>query len=209
MNNLDDLPDICGLNLPTKQFTTTAKIDPCAMRVKLRRSTSLKMKEKKARELVETLPEPGEAIHLVSSGIFDYWTLVPVIVEMLGGHVKESRFSTWAMTMPVCKQFIEMIQGQKLGECGFIADRSLQRMQGPVYAQIVGEFLKNDFPFRVTKCHAKIALLHMDDDWIVIEGSANFTNNPRIEQMVILNDRSVYEFHKAWMAEIFNALTHE
>ena len=42
-------------------------------------------------------------------------------------------------------------------------------------------------------------------DWITIEGSANFTANPRLEQTVVSNDADLYAFHRAWLEEMLGA----
>ena len=52
--------------------------------------------------------------------------------------------------------------------------------------------------------HAKIILLNNGKDYITMEGSANFTANPRIEQNTVCNSRQLYEFHKGWMDEILS-----
>lgn len=50
--------------------------------------------------------------------------------------------------------------------------------------------------------HSKVTLIENGTDYLVIEGSANFTANPRIEQFVITNSKELYLFHKSWMDEI-------
>lgn len=37
---------------------------------------------------------------------------------------------------------------------------------------------------------------------ICVEGSANFTANPRIEQFTISNDTALANFHKKWIENI-------
>jgi hypothetical protein len=56
---------------------------------------------------------------------------------------------------------------------------------------------------RVSNCHAKAFVLH-NDDWSVSSvGSANFTNNPRIEAGHISTNPAVSAFHIRWInAEI-------
>ena len=49
------------------------------------------------------------------------------------------------------------------------------------------------------KNHAKVSLLQIEDAYFVIEGSANFTANPRIEQFVLTNSKELFDFHRAWM----------
>ena len=206
---MEDLDKFFSADLPDKQFTTTHKIDPRAIRSRLKRESAQKMKEKHAEDLIVRLPEEGEAIHVVSAGIFDYWTLIPVIAKLLDEPITQSRFSTWAMTMPVCQQFTAMMDAGELGDCGFLADRSLQRMQGPVYAALATRFNAASMPLRMTNCHAKVALIKTATRSIAMEGSANFTNNPRIEQFCVMNDQSVYDFHFKWMQELFDADTND
>jgi len=59
---------------------------------------------------------------------------------------------------------------------------------------------------RVSSCHAKAFAL-INDSWAIsCVGSANFTNNPRIEAGHISTARNVAEFHADWIrAEIANA----
>ncbi|MDD2328602.1 MAG: hypothetical protein PHZ13_09865, partial [bacterium] len=56
---------------------------------------------------------------------------------------------------------------------------------------------------KVISCnnHAKVVLIRTDDKYYVIEGSANWTGNPRIEQNVLVQSRDLFEFHKGWMEE--------
>ena len=46
-------------------------------------------------------------------------------------------------------------------------------------------------------------LFEAPPDFIVIEGSANFTANPRLEQNVMVNDEDLFRFHAEWMEEMF------
>jgi hypothetical protein len=36
----------------------------------------------------------------------------------------------------------------------------------------------------------------------IIEGSANFTANPRIEQFILSNHVGLFHFHRSWMDKI-------
>ena len=51
--------------------------------------------------------------------------------------------------------------------------------------------------------HAKVLLVSnaASDTYMTCEGSANLTANPRLEQYVFTNDRTLYEFHRTWMEE--------
>jgi hypothetical protein len=46
-------------------------------------------------------------------------------------------------------------------------------------------------------------LMKKDNNYIVLEGSANLTANPRAEQFILSNHKDLYEFHKGWMEDIY------
>lgn len=60
--------------------------------------------------------------------------------------------------------------------------------------------------------HSKIILLRPQDaeDYFIIEGSGNFSENAYIEQYSLDNSRQIYEFHKHWIeAYVFDPATVE
>lgn len=57
----------------------------------------------------------------------------------------------------------------------------------------------NSSKIKLTKVHAKVAIL-LADQWAVsIIGSANLTKNPRIEAGIISTCQEVAEFHANWI----------
>lgn len=54
--------------------------------------------------------------------------------------------------------------------------------------------------------HAKVFLAKTDDNkHIVFEGSGNLSDNARIEQYLIEDNITTYEFHKNWIDDILNS----
>jgi len=62
---------------------------------------------------------------------------------------------------------------------------------------------KNRENFTIIKkySHAKVTLIEQEGRNIVISGSGNYSENPKIEQYTINNDRGLFEFHRGWMLE--------
>jgi hypothetical protein len=74
-----------------------------------------------------------------------------------------------------------------------------------VYAHLYEGLQKRGQKYATRENHTKIMLFHFDDDYIVIEGSANLTNNRRMKQNVIMSSKMMYEFHKNWMDDILQS----
>ena len=70
------------------------------------------------------------------------------------------------------------------------------------YATLLEGIQRNNQKYVACKNHTKIILFQIGDNYYTIEGSANFSSNPRIEQYNMINDRQLYEFHKQWMDDI-------
>ncbi len=50
------------------------------------------------------------------------------------------------------------------------------------------------------RCHAKVATLHFADGLrLVFEGSMNLSTNRNLEQMTVINDAGLHDWHTAWI----------
>jgi len=77
-----------------------------------------------------------------------------------------------------------------------------KRRESAVYATLLAGIERRGGRLYSFRNHTKIALLQKDKDYIVMEGSANFTSNPRLENFIIVNDRGLYEFHSGWFNDM-------
>ena len=50
--------------------------------------------------------------------------------------------------------------------------------------------------------HAKTFSITNGTDYITVTGSANWSENPRIGNFLILNDVNLFKHHKDWMSEL-------
>lgn len=162
------------------------------------------MKQQNARDILQELPSPGEAVHIISNGSFDYWTFVPIIIDLLGGRSQEGWFSTWTLNRSNCTELFEIYDRGALGTINFLTGLYFKRRETAVYAKLLTGIQQRGQRYKALENHAKIILLTNGEDWITMEGSANFTANPRIEQNTVYNIRSVYDFHRSWMDEILS-----
>jgi hypothetical protein len=82
-----------------------------------------------------------------------------------------------------------------------------KRRETAVYAFLLEGIRARGGRFRAFQNHAKVQLIANPDRdaWYTVEGSANLTSNPRLEQYVITNDRPLWEFHRRWMEEMLTA----
>src|SRR5262245_27389745 len=59
-----------------------------------RRSFKAKLKLENASRLIEAIPGPGEAIHLICNGNFASWDIVPAILRLTGDTIQRLDIAT-------------------------------------------------------------------------------------------------------------------
>ena len=124
------------------------------------------------------------------------------------GHVAEFYGSTWTLNRANARELLELMDAGTLGKVAVVTGVYFKRREAAVYTTLVEGLATRGGRYMALENHAKVALLGNPDTdtWIVVEGSANWTANPRIEQNVVSNDRDLFEFHRAWMESVLPAV---
>ena len=179
-----------------------------SIRLDVKRSM-LRVKQKdNLRTVIQTPPRPGEQVHVVSANKFDFWTWVPVMVEWMG---KADRLycSTWTTNRANTKNLFELWDAGKIGVADWLVGLYFKRRETDVYAMLLDGLVKRGGRLKAFETHAKVLLLNNKrrNAWYSIESSANMTANPRLEQYVITNDKSLWTFHQEWFEEMLEIKT--
>jgi len=174
----------------------------------LRREALRRHKRVKQRQALTQVvgepPAPGESVHIVSEARFDFWTWVPAMIHWLG-RTRALYCSTWTLSRPNAVELFELWDRGEIGVAHFLTGLYFKRRETAVYTFLLKGIRARGGRYRCFRNHAKVLLLDAPDrdTWLTVEGSANLTSNPRLEQYVLTNDRELYEFHREWMEEAF------
>lgn len=179
----------------------TKVINARAMTIRARREVAAVGKKGRLLDLVPNPPRHGEQIHAISPGDFDYWTWIPQMLEWFGRRPTDGYFSTWTMNANNVRELLELIDRGTIATAAVLTGLYFKRRESAVYAQLITGLESRKMRYRAFRNHAKVTLLHPRGtrDYITVEGSANFTANPRLEQYCITNDRGLHDFHREWM----------
>lgn len=201
MDNLNDLfrPIDYGVSLETTETITPRKV-----RIDGKRKMITCLKKEKAKDLLGHPPKPNEFFHIVSNGSFDYWQLCPLLIELTKAKNVTIHASTWTLNRQNALEMLEMLDDGRCGSLHLLTGTYFKRRESAVFATIANGLMQRKQKIRALENHAKVLLI--DDhagNYFVMEGSANFTANPRIEQNIIGNNRELYEHHRGWIEEAF------
>ena len=201
---MSDLDPVFSLDFGEADYQTNEEISPKIMRMRAKHKMKTALRRELAKEVLTELPDPGESIHIVSNGKFDYWSFVPIISNLLKRPIEQAFFSTWTLNRACCKELFDLLDQGKVLKCGFLTGIYFKSRESAIYATMVNGLESRGQKFKALENHSKVTLLESGKNFIVMEGSANFTANPRIEQNTITNSKELFDFHKSWFEEILN-----
>ncbi len=97
----------------------------------------------------------------------------------------------------------ELWDAGKISVSDWLVGLYFKRRETHVYATLLDGLIKRGGRLKAFETHAKVLLLNnaAKNAWYTIEGSANLTANPRLEQYVITNDKALWQFHQTWFEE--------
>ncbi|HEY3320864.1 MAG TPA: hypothetical protein VGP72_10405 [Planctomycetota bacterium] len=205
------LPDATNTRLEGLHLDLFGNPEPQSQKQPTARALKRQAKERfvrglKRETLKELLPKPpaaGECIHLISNGKFDYYTFVGILLDWLGGSCDEFYGSTWTMNRNNANDLLALIDAGKIKRATVATGVYFLKREQAVANTILLGLRERGQRFKAWENHAKVLLMTNGQDWYSVEGSANWTANPRTEQNIVLNDRQTYEFHKGWLEEMF------
>jgi hypothetical protein len=199
-NHLVD--DILGISAPLE---STEMPNPRALRRQARRQVARIGHQESLRDVVPNPPAAGESIHIASGSKFDFWTWAPVMLDWIGT-AGTLYCSTWTLSRPNAVDMLEQWDAGRFESAAFLTGTYFKRRETAVYTLLLEGLLARGGRFVAFQNHAKVMLLDNParGTWLTVEGSANLTANPRWEQYVITNDRTLWEFHRTWMEEMLS-----
>jgi nitrate reductase beta subunit len=119
--------------------------------------------------------------------------------------IKEMYLATWTISKQNIKRLQEAVQSGRLEKLTLVFSSTLKPANPALYASLVGSL--KDFPnvkLKEINSHAKTFSITNGKDYLTVSGSANWSENPRIENFLILNDKNLFDHHKEWMEELAN-----
>jgi len=137
--------------------------------------------------------EQDTVLQFVTKGEWSTHDLLFHILNQVGA--SEVTIATWSVSSPVVAQIANLLESGMITKLDGLFDWRMK-----VRCPEAEQFLKfNCANIRLINCHAKVTVIKNDNWNITIVGSANLTNNPRIESGVIFTDKETADFNLEWM----------
>lgn len=119
--------------------------------------------------------------------------------------ITEMYLATWTISKANIKRIKDALDSGKLKYLTFVFSSTLKAANPSLYANLMLNLKEySNVSLKEINSHAKTFSLTNGNDFITVSGSANWSENPRIENYLILNDKQLFNHHKEWMTELSN-----
>jgi hypothetical protein len=139
---------------------------------------------------------PNISRHYVSYGNWSMHELLLHLLDLTGP--AEVYFTTWSLKEYPVRLMIDAIEKGKITKLCAILDSRVKIRNQDVYFLAKTQFTT----LKLYDCHAKVCVIISHKWKISIVGSANMTNNPRVEAGVLSTHEHIADFHKNWILRV-------
>lgn len=197
------------LNISDKQIETTQKPakPKTSEKQKLIKKEKTLLRKEVAKEIIQSIggwPKVNESVDVITNGQSNAGGFYETAKEEFKG-IEKLCLATWMINRHYIDMLIEDINTGRLKSLVFILSNRMSQLGGGHKANY--SRIKSIFPdmeniqFRVCHSHAKVYALKTAGNHFVVSGSGNWSENPRIENYIIQNSKTSFEFHEKWMTE--------
>lgn len=148
-------------------------------------------------DMVDNLKQ-GEAVQFCTGGLWSMHEMLRLLL-MKSGPAKVW-MTTWTITEEPMRVLLDLIKQGYITELSAVLDYRIERRK-PEAFQLASNIISR---IKLTKCHAKVAVIQNDQWDITVMGSANFSKNPRIEAGVVFTDKESAEFNMQWINDVID-----
>lgn len=160
---------------------------------------------KSLESLKEAIPLPLEdntIANYLSSGAWSTWQLAEYLIEHYPG--RELLLSTWSLSEFSARKIISWLAEGRISSVSALLDHRAKNR----HAEAFHMARQNFSCVRMTHVHAKVFVLAGQDPVMVL-GSSNWTENPRIETGIVSNNPRLVEMNQQWIRNIIQTGSYE
>jgi hypothetical protein len=163
----------------------------------LRRQAQLK----KAAEILPHLPGPGESLHTLLTGYFDFALVLTCALRACPVPCEHARIATLSFGPKNTQEMARWLDEKLVGRLTLLCADFMAKACPKVYQGAVKELVEQRGQVvGSARCHAKVVTLAFADGVrLSFEGSANLRTNRNMENLAVVNDPGLHDWHAAWI----------
>jgi hypothetical protein len=152
------------------------------------------------------LPAPGESIHLVCAGGYSLYHHIEAVLQIAApATIRYLGICTLGFSKDNLERLIGLLDAGTIGQVDFLYSVYFKSNEREICERLAHELTTRGQRVLSMRTHAKLLLIELGDgrDCYTIESSANLRSCKNVEQSTFTNDRSLLDFHRQWLNELF------
>jgi hypothetical protein len=168
-----------------------------AFKASLRRKAQLK----RAAEVVPHLPGPGESLHTLLTGFFDFALVLTCVLRSRPVPCEHCRVATLSFGGRNVQEMAGWLDGGTVRRLTLLCSDFMEKASPKEYRGAVRELAEQRGQVVASaRTHAKVVTLAFADGLrLVFEGSANLRTNHNVENLAVVNDPGLHDWHAQWI----------
>lgn len=139
------------------------------------------------------IPTVGEFFFLQSDSQFNAFTFIPFVARLTP--IKKLYAATYSISKKTVDAFIELHDKGLVEEVEILISDSMIKMNPVTVDRLMAlVHSRPNFTVKYAWVHAKVTLMQTHEDFYVVEGSGNFSENAQYEQYLFANDKGLFDF---------------
>ena len=161
---------------------------------------------REAADALDQLPEEGETLHAIMTGLYDLMHLLVVLLDRFGSRCEVLRVATLSLSARNVQEMVSLIDAGKVRRLDLLTSDFFQKHEREIFAELVKEFGERGQRVAAARSHCKVVTMALRDGRrYVLEGSANLRTNRNLEQFALTRGPELHRFYDTWLARLVNA----
>lgn len=161
---------------------------------------------KTAAALLPDLPQPGESVHALMTGRFDLCQVITSVVARLPA-CRHLRIATLCLSRRNAADLLGLAESRPAMRLTLLTSAFFRGHNKALFEWLAGELAdRPNARLAAARSHCKVVCFDLGPgDGVVFEGSANLRTNGNREQLAVIRDWSLHQWHCSWIDELVNA----
>jgi hypothetical protein len=149
-----------------------------------------------------SLPEVGEQYRIVTQQQINAFSLIQFVAQQRT--IDEMYVTVYSINERTIMGLFELMDTGTIGKLAIVIAESMRQLQPQRVDQLRNGYAKYAGRLRIAFLHnhSKISAMRCGNNYFVVEGSGNFSENASIEQYVFENNRDAFEHHQKWIENV-------
>jgi len=190
--NAGDLLDASAVKPPTARTRTRGN----------RRTMKELLQVANAAHAIDRLPDADESVHIIMSGNFNAWDIVPACLKLADAPLESLHVATLGFNKRNASELLRLIDDGSIGSVAFLCSCYFRDQNRGEFAYLADGLEERGHRIAAARSHAKvIAMRFTDGRCCTTESSANLRSCRNLEQMTLHGSPALHDFHAAWIQE--------